>query len=72
MYQGKSKNNLNDEYSIDNEYITCKKCKQNKKADKKDISRKNPNVYYKNCQRCRDYQFQKNLIHRYKKNDNLK
>jgi hypothetical protein len=72
MYAGESKINLNDEYSIDKEYITCKKCKVHYKPDKKDISRKNPNVYYKNCQRCRDYQFQKNLIHRYKKNDNLK
>jgi len=61
---------LNPKYTIDNEYITCKKCKVCYRPDKKDISRKNPNVYNKWCQRCRDYQFQKNLIHRYKKNNN--
>jgi len=71
MYQGKSKNNLNDEYSIDNEYITCKKCKQNKKADKNDISKINPNRYYKMCQKCRAIQNNYNINYK-KKNDNLK
>ena len=61
--------NLNPKYTLDNEYIICGKCKVFYKPEKKDISLKNPNVYYKWCIRCRDYQFNKNLIHRYKKNN---
>ena len=57
---------LNPDYTLDNEYIICTKCKVCYQPDKKDISRKNPNVYYKWCQRCRDYQFQRNIMIRYK------
>lgn len=61
---------LNSKYTLDNQYIICTKCKVKYTPEKKDISLKNPNVYYKWCIRCREYQFQKNLIHRYKKNNN--
>ena len=57
---------LNPDYTLDNTHILCKKCKVYYEPDKKDISRKNPNVYYKTCQRCRDYQFKHNIINRYK------
>jgi len=60
---------LNPDYTLNNTKILCNRCKVYYQPDKKDISRKNPNVYNKWCQRCRDYQFQKNLIHRYKKNN---
>ena len=57
---------LNPKYTLDNEYIVCTKCKICYEPDKKDISTKNPNVYYKTCKRCRDYQFKHNIINRYK------
>lgn len=60
---------LNQKYTLDNTKILCNRCKICYQPDKKDISVKNPNLYYKWCKRCRDYQFQKNLIHRYKKNN---
>jgi hypothetical protein len=60
----------NTKYTLDDEYIICAKCKVCYKPENKDISLKNPNVYYKTCQRCRDYQFQKKMKNRYK-NKNL-
>jgi len=57
---------LNPKYTIDNEIIVCTKCKVSYEPDKKDISMKNPNLYYKWCYRCRDYQFQRNIMIRYK------
>ena len=57
---------LNPKFTIDNEIIVCTKCKVSYKAEKEHISVKNPNLYYKWCQRCRDYQFQRNIMIRYK------
>ena len=61
--------NLNTKYTLDNEYIICSRCKVCYKPEKKDISLKNPNVYYKWCIRCREYQFNKSREYRNKKND---
>lgn len=33
--------------------LTCKKCHKSYTPDKKEISSKNPNVYYKTCYECR-------------------
>ena len=57
---------LNQKYTLDNEIIVCTKCKVSYEPEYKDISVKNPNLYYKWCQRCRDYQFQRNIMIRYK------
>ena len=57
---------LNQKYTLDNEIIVCTKCKVSYEPDKKDISVKNPNLYYKWCFRCRQYQFQRNIMNRYK------
>jgi len=70
MYQGKSKNNLINEYSVDNEYLTCKKCKQTRTPCKEEVSKINPNRYYKMCQKCRAIQNNYNINYK-KKNNNL-
>ena len=46
---------LNPDYTLDNEYIICTKCKVKYTPSDSDISIKNPNKYYKQCKRCRDY-----------------
>ena len=37
------------------ETITCVKCKITYTPTRQDISTKNPNVYWKNCEKCRKY-----------------
>lgn len=34
--------------------ITCCKCKKKYEPSDKEISSRNPNVYFKNCEKCRD------------------
>ena len=59
---------LNPEYTLDNEYIICTKCKFKYTPIHTDITIKNPNLYYKQCKKCREYNnnarkkhFEKNL-----------
>ena len=47
------------------EVLKCNKCSKEYKPTKDDISTKNPNVYYKNCMKCRNYIYLKN--HEFKK-----
>ena len=65
MYQGKCY--IFDEYSIDNEYITCKKCKKTRQPCKEEVSKINPNRYYKMCQTCRALQTNYNINFKKKK-----
>ena len=51
-------------YKVDevaNGKIMCKKCKKSYIPTKEDVSTKNPNVYWKTCVSCREYQYRKNL-----------
>ncbi len=34
--------------------ITCRKCKKTYEPCDKEISSRNPSVYYKNCEKCRN------------------
>jgi hypothetical protein len=48
-------NKNNNDYTLDNETIFCNKCKVKYKPSDSDISIKNPNTYYKQCEACRNY-----------------
>lgn len=66
MYQGKSY--IFDKFSIDNEHIICNKCKKTRTCCKEEISKLNPNRYYKLCISCRAVQNNYNINFRKKNN----
>ena len=67
MYQGKCY--IFDKFSIDNKNIICNKCKKTRIPCKEEVSKINPNRWYKLCLECRTVQNNYNISYKKKKNN---